>query len=59
MQRKKILIIAVELLFFPGCGSLSALFLAGSAVAFPVGFDIGAVIEKGGVGYPAAQQRLQ
>ena len=51
------LIIAVGLFFFPGCGSLPALFAVagvvavGSAVAFPVGFDIATVLGKhGGMG---------
>jgi len=51
------LIIAVGLFFFPGCGSLPALFVAagvvavGSAIAFPVGFDIATVLGKhGGMG---------
>jgi len=51
------LIIAIGLLFFPGCGSLPALFAVagvvaiGSAIAFPVGFDIATVLGKhGGMG---------
>jgi predicted MFS family arabinose efflux permease len=51
------LIVAVGLLFFPECGSLPALFAVagvvavGSAIAFPVGFDIATVLGKhGGMG---------
>ena len=51
------LIIAVGLLFFPQCATLPALFVVagvvaiGSAIAFPVGFDIATVLGKqGGMG---------